>query len=176
MWGIRSIPINQKRLVLFVFLFFSSPAFANCPSGYQEIKIYATREFKVRWEYDREYSTCLSINYPEKNNRRGSYGLDNYNHDYQCGTIHLAEFSFGKLYVQPSNKSLKPVFFQGPYGGGGHTDRNWCEQVGEDINCYEEQVWSDRYFPVQLLEPGQNQFIYSKDIRRTIRECKVIRF
>ena len=180
MRNIPSILINKKRLLLLLFLLTSSPALANCPSGYQEVAAYKTREFRVKWEYEGEYSTCLSINYPEKNNRRQSYGLGSYNRNYQCGKIRLSAFSFGELYVQPSDKSLEPVFFQAPYSEvrngkiDGVANRQWCEQAGANINCYEEEIWSNRYFPVQILE--RNAFIYSKDIRRRVKECKIIRF
>lgn len=169
------IPVNQKHFILSIFLLFSSPAFASCPSGYQEATSYSTREFKLKWDHESEYSTCLSINNPEKNTIRGGYGLGFHNINYQCGTIHLERFNFENLYVQPSNKSLDSVIFQLPLSDRNSVvNRQWCEQAGADIYCYEESVSSPRYFPLEPLV--RNGFIYSKDIKRLIRECKLISF
>jgi len=154
-------------------LSYCCPAIALCPRGYQQTEGYRSKEVRLRWSGSGDYSTCLSLDYPEKNNARGSYAIGDGNSRYKCGNIILGNDNLNMNYlsVQPTDPSLSLVRFQLdlPQPLGSRT-RKWCES-GNPVTCYDEYV-----LPQTFFSRYTSRMIEAERISRRVTVCKLVAF
>lgn len=154
-------------------LSYCCPALALCPSGYQQTESYQSQEFRLRWSGSGDYSTCLSLDYPKRNNARGSYAVGYGTSRYKCGDIILGSVYLGNtsaLPVQPSDPSLAPVSFEMNWRDSPTRTRKWCES-GNPVTCYRESV-----YPQTFSSKYTSRKIEGEHVFRNVSMCKLVTF
>ena len=173
--------IIKTSSAVFVSFLIASPAFANCPSGYQSINEYDTTEVGLKWSDDpsNTYSRCLNTEAPEKNNVKDSYGIDYGSYPYQCGSIRLDSVYLGNtsiLNVKTADPSAPSIMFEKAVSSISYsTPREWCEQEGSQAMCYHESIYRATLIP-HYTYIGINKTIYFLQKSRRITECRLISF
>ena len=121
---------------------------AGCPEGQQEASGMSSLQYHARFKGSEEYSACLSIDNPDANNDRESWGLtQGGGRTFQCGDITVKGLTIrdnGNIEVKSSVGFLRFVGFIDQ-----DDDRNSLPTLRKafckNANCFE--IWSkdDKY-------------------------------
>tara|TARA_B110000114_G_C14961626_1_gene344600 strand:+ start:55 stop:633 length:579 start_codon:yes stop_codon:yes gene_type:complete len=131
---------GMKSLLGFIFLsVLGNFAHAGCPEGQTAQSVIESLRYELRFAGDEEFSACLSVDHPDRNNDRESWGLSRSKQGtFQCGEITvqgLNDYSISELQVKSSVGFLR--FLQYMSGRPRLPDENIDRAFCKGDTCFE---------------------------------------